>query len=77
MFPEPVASGSVKTTFAFPPTSPSNNVLPECSASVIASVAVIVCIACLKDPVKVTCGEMATIPVPWALIVILPFEVSL
>ena len=69
MFPEPVASGSVKTTFAFPPTSPSNNVLPECSASVIASVAVIVCIACLKDPVKVNWFAVVTAPVPFGLIV--------
>ncbi len=50
--PEPVASGSVKVTCAFPPTSPSNNVLPACSVSVIASSPVKVCIACLKDPVK-------------------------
>ena len=61
--PEPVASGSVNVTSALPPTSPSNNVLPACSVSVIASVATKVCIACLKDPDKVnpsfivTCDE--------------------
>ena len=65
MLPEPVASGIVKTTFAFPPTSPSKSVLPACSDSVIESVAVIVCIALLKDPVKVTCEAVVTAPVPF------------
>ena len=48
----PVASGSVSTTSAFPPTSPSNRILPACSDCVIASVATKVCIAWLKEPVK-------------------------
>ena len=66
MFPEPVASGSVSTTLALPPTSPSNSVLPACSVSVTASVPVKVCIAGLKEPVKVSCELIATSPVPLA-----------
>ena len=62
--PLPVASGNVNVTNALPPTSPSNKVLPACSATVIASVAVNVCIAGRNDPVNVSCELIATAPVP-------------
>ena len=62
--PEPVASGSVNVTCAFPPTSPSNKVLPACSTSVIASSAVNVCRAGTAEPSVLKVPETLVAPVP-------------
>ena len=69
-FPVPDAAGNVRVTSAFPPTSPNNKVLPACSTSVMASVAVKVCIAGLKEPVKVVVPVTPSVPPTVALFVI-------